>query len=74
VTGRVRVLVQDDDGASAAVDDEAGLVVRLDGAAEDATGLLVGALNVLEPPGCPESAHDGLVSGRAPHVLLDARV
>ena len=50
----VRVAVEEDEGPLASVDDQPGLVVQARRAAEDAALLLVGAPDVLEPPGCPE--------------------
>src|SRR5579864_1954616 len=57
VPGRVRVLVEHHEGALAAMDDEVLLVVTLCGGAEDAAFDLVRDLDVLEPPGRPESLH-----------------
>jgi hypothetical protein len=65
VPGCVRVLVQEDECALAAMDDQCFLVVRLERTAEDAAGLLVRGLHVLEPPGRPELSHAPLVSPRA---------
>src|SRR5215204_4943589 len=55
VSGRVRVLVDDHRRPAAPVDDEGRLVIfGLDRVAEEAAVLLVGILDVLEPPGRPE--------------------
>ena len=54
VPGRVRILVQQDERAHAAMDDEQLLVVSVCGGAEDAARLLVRLLDVLEPPGRPQ--------------------
>ena len=54
MTARVRELVQQHERVLAPVDDQPLLVVAGGGIAEDAAGLLVGLLDVLEPPGRPE--------------------
>src|SRR5438067_5136116 len=57
MAGRVRELVQEDERALAAVDDELLDVVALGRAAEDAAVLLVGGLDVFEAPRRPEAFH-----------------
>ena len=59
VAGGVRELVQEHEGALAAVDDEPLLVVAGGRVAEDAARLLVGLGDVLEPPGSPELLRHG---------------
>src|SRR5215218_8470314 len=54
VPGRVRESVQQHEGVRATVHDELLLVVAGRRVAEDAAGLLVRLLDVLEPPGRPE--------------------
>ena len=54
MAGCVRELVEQGERVLAAVDDEALLVEPLERKAEDAALLLVGAADVLEPPGSPE--------------------
>ena len=54
MTARVGELVQQHERVLAAVDDQALLVVAGGRIAEDAAGLLVGLLDVLEPPRRPE--------------------
>ena len=58
VPGRVRELVEEDEGELAAVDHELRLVLRQrGGAAEDALVAVVRVLDVLEPPRRPELLH-----------------
>jgi hypothetical protein len=54
MSGRVGELVQQHERFPAAVHDETGLILTLRGATEDAALLLIGLLDVLEPPGRPE--------------------
>ena len=59
MTARVGELVQQHEGELAAVDDQPFLVVAGGGITEDAAGLLVRLLDVLEPPGRPELLRHG---------------
>jgi dihydrofolate reductase len=65
MTARVGELVQQHERVLAAVDDQPLLVVSGGRVAENAAGLLVGLLDVLEPPGRPEL----LGHGNEPTVL-----
>jgi hypothetical protein len=51
---RIRELVQEHERALAAMNDEPVFIRRLDRAAEDAPGLLIGLLDVLQPPRGPQ--------------------
>ena len=73
MAGRVGELVQQDERALAAVDDEPLLVGALERAAEDAAVLLVGAADVLEPPRCPELPRHRQVTLRDELRETDAR-
>ena len=59
VPRRIRELVQQDDAALVAMDDELLRVVAVDRRAEHATGLVVGRLDVLEAPRRPQLLHAG---------------
>jgi hypothetical protein len=55
------------------VDDETGLVVGVEGAAEDAPILLVGLLDVLEAPGRPELLAHRFASEQAAPLAYERR-
>jgi glyoxalase family protein len=68
VPAGIRVAVEENERRTSAVNDEPMRVVELGGPTEDAAGLLVRRLDVLEPPGGPQSLHGALLSdgkGRA---------
>ena len=70
-----RELVEQGERALAAVNDEAFLVGSLEREAEDAALLLVGAADILEPPGSPErSGHEAasIKTGRPSVIPADA--
>ena len=64
VAGRVRELVEQREGVLPAAHDEAFLVGEVEREAENAAFLLVGAADILEPPGSPQRTRHSAASTR----------